>query len=476
MKKQVIAGIPGVIINSLAGSLTAYGLAGLRPDISAIAVNSAIVCVQSLISIQLQVFCVWLTPNQDLAYVLATGYVASSILLSGFYLRTRDMQLRVMRVLSHLSYTKYAMEGVAQVELRGQKWDGCGGALGEAAKAAKAFAGMGEALGGGAAAAAAPAAAAGAAPAPASLGALLNSAPSTSNAAPAPPAAIASPSSDPADQLKSYLSDHADAAQMYNQNPSRAQDWLSAHGYGAAVDALRARGENGPIDLNAWKASKAAAAAATSAVAAAAPAPGANNFWTEAPRRMGLAARRATRLQGEPQAGDADAAASTSGSGSRGAVIPEIGGTLSDLQVASGGVFTGCDSTGDSVLSFWGYSLTVGQVGKKTRFSPPPLFFFFLFQVGEEKTSKHSLSFFFPFEKKKKNRSWGCSSCSTLPFTSGPTWRCLSCTSRRDRKRKDLRRRKARERESRRRGLVCLQLEEKTRETFLLLLSVGDVT
>ena len=376
--------------------------------------------------------------------MLATGYVASSILLSGFYLRTRDMQLRVMRVLSHLSYTKYAMEGVAQVELRGQTWDGCGGALGEAAKAAKAFAGMGEALGGGAgganaATAAAPAAGAGgaaAAPAPASLGALLSSAPSTSGASPAAPAAAASSSSDPADQLKAYLSDHADASQMYNQNPARAQDWLSAHGYGAAVDALRSRGENGPIDLGAWKAAKssaagaAGAAAAATTSAAAAPAPG-NNFWTEAPRRMGLAARRASRLQGDAQAGDADVASTSSRGGN---VIPEIGGTLSDLQVASGGVFTGCDSTGDSVLSFWGYSLTVGQVRKK---------FFFQFSERERSTrertkeeknakKKNSPLFFFLFPQLSKTRSWESSSCSTWRSTSGPTWRSPSCTSRRD--------------------------------------------
>ena len=56
-----------------------------------------------------QVFCVWLTPNQDLAYVLATGYVAASILLSGFYLRVGDMRLSVMRALSWLSYTKCAL-------------------------------------------------------------------------------------------------------------------------------------------------------------------------------------------------------------------------------------------------------------------------------------------------------------------------------------------------------------------------------
>ena len=58
-----------------------------------------------------QVFCVWLTPNQDLAYVLATGYVAASILLSGFYLRVGDMKLAVMRSLSYLSYTKCAGPG-----------------------------------------------------------------------------------------------------------------------------------------------------------------------------------------------------------------------------------------------------------------------------------------------------------------------------------------------------------------------------
>lgn len=56
----------------------------------------------------MQVFCVWLTPNQDLAYVLATGYVAASILLSGFYLRIDDMKLAFMRGLSYLSYTKCA--------------------------------------------------------------------------------------------------------------------------------------------------------------------------------------------------------------------------------------------------------------------------------------------------------------------------------------------------------------------------------
>ncbi|EIE27766.1 hypothetical protein COCSUDRAFT_45983 [Coccomyxa subellipsoidea C-169] len=104
---SVIASIPFVIINSLCGCLCAYGLAGLRLSAHA-------------------VFCVWLTPNQDLAYVLATGYVAASILLSGFYLRIDDMKLAVMRGLSYLSYTKYAMEAVSKLELSGIVYPPCG--------------------------------------------------------------------------------------------------------------------------------------------------------------------------------------------------------------------------------------------------------------------------------------------------------------------------------------------------------------
>ena len=42
------------------------------------------------------------------AFVVATAYVALSILLSGFYIRVADMAVSVMRGLSWISYTKYA--------------------------------------------------------------------------------------------------------------------------------------------------------------------------------------------------------------------------------------------------------------------------------------------------------------------------------------------------------------------------------
>ena len=49
--------------------------------------------------------------------------MATSILLSGFYIRIKDMKVSVMRGLSYLSYTKYAMQGVSRLELAGRLFD-----------------------------------------------------------------------------------------------------------------------------------------------------------------------------------------------------------------------------------------------------------------------------------------------------------------------------------------------------------------
>ena len=40
--------------------------------------------------------------------MIATAYVALSILLSGFYIRVASMAVSIMRGLSWVSYTKYA--------------------------------------------------------------------------------------------------------------------------------------------------------------------------------------------------------------------------------------------------------------------------------------------------------------------------------------------------------------------------------
>lgn len=56
---------------------------------------------------------------QDLAYVLATGYVAASILVSGFFIQLKQLRVAPMRWLSYLSYPRYAVSGIAQLELAG---------------------------------------------------------------------------------------------------------------------------------------------------------------------------------------------------------------------------------------------------------------------------------------------------------------------------------------------------------------------
>ena len=60
----VAAGAPFVIVNTIAGGLMAYGLTGLRYAGYAIVLYLVVLCLQALISNQLQIFCVWLTPNQ----------------------------------------------------------------------------------------------------------------------------------------------------------------------------------------------------------------------------------------------------------------------------------------------------------------------------------------------------------------------------------------------------------------------------
>ena len=59
---------------------------------------------------------------QDMAYTVATGYVATSILLSGFYLRISAIKYAVIRGLSWASYTKYAMQAMGRIELLGRMW------------------------------------------------------------------------------------------------------------------------------------------------------------------------------------------------------------------------------------------------------------------------------------------------------------------------------------------------------------------
>ena len=58
------SGTPFVILNTCSGALMAYGLAGMRNEVGAILIWMAIMSLHALVSNQLLVTCIWLTPTQ----------------------------------------------------------------------------------------------------------------------------------------------------------------------------------------------------------------------------------------------------------------------------------------------------------------------------------------------------------------------------------------------------------------------------
>ncbi|KAK9834135.1 hypothetical protein WJX81_001128 [Elliptochloris bilobata] len=112
---HTLAALPFICLNVLAGGLTLYGLANLRYEGWAIGEFCALLLLQSLVAIQ------------DLAYILATGYVALSLLLAGFYLRVGEFKLRPLVWLSYISYPRWTLQGMARVELGGHVFNppGC---------------------------------------------------------------------------------------------------------------------------------------------------------------------------------------------------------------------------------------------------------------------------------------------------------------------------------------------------------------
>jgi hypothetical protein len=61
------------------------------------------------VTAQVVMLAAYVTPNQDMAFVVATGYTAISLSLSGFLIRLRDL-LAVMRVLSIVTPTRYTLQ------------------------------------------------------------------------------------------------------------------------------------------------------------------------------------------------------------------------------------------------------------------------------------------------------------------------------------------------------------------------------
>ena len=61
------AGFPFIVLNTICGSLAAYGFAGLRYTPSAIILFQVMLVLQSLAAVQLLILCVYATPTQACA-------------------------------------------------------------------------------------------------------------------------------------------------------------------------------------------------------------------------------------------------------------------------------------------------------------------------------------------------------------------------------------------------------------------------
>ncbi|KAK9808556.1 hypothetical protein WJX73_008341 [Symbiochloris irregularis] len=116
------AGTPFVILNTCAGGLMAYGLAGLRDDARAILIFMAILSLQALTANQFFVTIIWLSPTQDTAYAVATTYLTFSLLLCGFYVAIPNMVLSFTRGLSWASFSKYTFEALMANEFVARIW------------------------------------------------------------------------------------------------------------------------------------------------------------------------------------------------------------------------------------------------------------------------------------------------------------------------------------------------------------------
>ena len=68
-----------------------HDIAGLRYTDKAVLATAAIGCLHSLVAVQALVLCAYITPNQDLAFVLAVSYDVLSSLLGGVWVHIGNL-------------------------------------------------------------------------------------------------------------------------------------------------------------------------------------------------------------------------------------------------------------------------------------------------------------------------------------------------------------------------------------------------
>lgn len=130
---SVMANLPFSIANATVFALVVYGLAGLREDTNAILQNLIILVLESLIAIQVlhknkslnspalcQVLCLaaTVTPNQDMAFMLAIAFTAVNMLLSNFFIPFDMIELPWVSSMKWLSAMGYTWNALTKIEFQ----------------------------------------------------------------------------------------------------------------------------------------------------------------------------------------------------------------------------------------------------------------------------------------------------------------------------------------------------------------------
>ncbi|KAF8067234.1 ctr9 [Scenedesmus sp. PABB004] len=122
-----LAVAPFAVLNVLLFSYTLYGLAGLRHSGAAVGMNGLMSVLIYLIAAQVLAFAAVVTPNQDVAFMLAIGWTAVNLLMSNFMVRYQDMSQAWFSQLRYISAMGFAFDGYAQAEFGGVSYSCAGG-------------------------------------------------------------------------------------------------------------------------------------------------------------------------------------------------------------------------------------------------------------------------------------------------------------------------------------------------------------
>lgn len=113
---NVTANLPFGVANAAVFAFLVYGMSGLRDDAESIFKHCFILVIESLIALQVLYFAAVVTPNQDMAFMLAIGFTAVNILLSNYFIPFELIRFDWISWLQYFSAMGYTFEGAVLLE------------------------------------------------------------------------------------------------------------------------------------------------------------------------------------------------------------------------------------------------------------------------------------------------------------------------------------------------------------------------